>query len=108
MVGIGEVVIHVSDIDKAAEFWERTLESCYQLVDRDHNSAMFCPKTGEGLAIQLNTEDQTHVDLVTADAEERDREIERVLSLGAQRVDWPHRDEITVLTAPGGLTFCLL
>lgn len=108
MVGIGEVVIHVSDIDKAAEFWERALQASYKLVHRDHNSAMFYPTTGEGLAIQFNTEDQTHLDLTTADTDERDREIERVLSLGAQRVDWPYRDDVTVLTAPGGLTFCVL
>jgi hypothetical protein len=41
MVTLGSVVIHVSDIGRAAEFWGRALESQYKLAHRDHNSVTF-------------------------------------------------------------------
>lgn len=79
-------VMHVSDIGRAAEFWGRALESQYKLVHRDHNSATFFPRNGEGVAFQLTERNQMHLDLNTDSPEENAAEIKRLESLGARRV----------------------
>lgn len=107
VVNLGSVVIHVSDIARAADFWGRALESQYRLVHRDHNSATFFPRSGDGVALQLCEGDQTHLDLNTDSAEENAAEIKRLESLGARRVDWPHRPEVPVMADPEGNLFCI-
>lgn len=108
MVSIGSVVVQVSDLDTATAFWAQALET-YTLVHRDHNSSTFHPRDGQGVALQLNTDDRAHLDLDAGAESDQQAEVDRLLALGAQRVLWPYRDDVTVLTAPGGgLMFCVV
>ena len=111
---LGSIVINVPDIDAATDFWVKALQPNYELVHRDHNSATFFPSTGPGtgIALQFNTVDQTHFDLnidaPDGDLTARDAEVERLLAIGATRVDWPHRDDVVVLADPNGFRFCVI
>lgn len=109
MVRLSSVVVHVSDIDGAVDFWSSVLEGQFTLVHRDHNSATFHPCEG-GIGIVLNANDQTHFDLDTgpwSGAEAHAAKVERLIELGAERVDWSHRPEVVVLADPSGLRFCV-
>lgn len=107
MVRLGSIVMHVSEIERAAEFWGKALEDQYELVHRDHNSATFFPKVGPGVALQLTERNQMHLDLNTDSLEENAAEITRLESLGARRVDWPYRPEVAVMADPDGNLFCV-
>ncbi len=107
-VSVAAVVMHVADIESATEFWRKALEPGYDLVHRDHNSSTFSPKSGGGVTLQLNSEDQTHLDLNTGSEQERAAETERLLAAGASRVDWPYRPDVTVLADPSGNRFCVV
>lgn len=114
MVHLGSIVLNVPDIDRTTRFWAKALESQYTLVHTDHNSSTFfrADGAGTGPALQFNTVDQTHFDLNTTgpdgDTAERDADVERLLRLGARRVDWPYRDDVVVLADPNGFRFCVI
>lgn len=107
-VSIASVVLHVADIESATAFWAKALAPGYDLVHQDHNSSTFSPESGGGVTLQLNSEDRTHLDLNTRSEQERVAETERLLSVGASRVDWPYRADITVLADPSGNRFCVV
>ncbi len=79
----------------------------------DVDFAILVPKEGEGVQLSLNaavTSDKPkrhHLDLFTND---QAREVERLLSLGATRVDWtyPPGADYVVLADPDGNTFCVV
>lgn len=52
-----------------------------------------------------------HLDLVVADAAEQAAEVRRLVSLGADRVDWdlyPDDPDFVVLADPEGNRFCIV
>ncbi len=52
-----------------------------------------------------------HLDLYAGDAADQAAEVERLVGLGAQRVDWPHHPEdpdFVVLADPDGNRFCVI
>jgi hypothetical protein len=52
-----------------------------------------------------------HLDLHVADAEEQEAEVERLVSLGARRVDWnayPEDPDFVVLADTEGNLFCIV
>ena len=108
MVRLGSIVMHVSEIGRAVEFWGGALEEQYELVHRDHNSATFFPRTKPGVVFQLTERNQMHLDLNTDSLEENAAEIKRLESLGARRVDWPYRPDVPVMADPDGNIFCVL
>jgi Glyoxalase-like domain len=71
---------------------------------------------GGGLArvapfLLLDREDRTHLDLSAADAREQQAEVERLISLGAHRVeDWVYPDDadFVVLADTEGNLFCVI
>jgi catechol 2,3-dioxygenase-like lactoylglutathione lyase family enzyme len=106
MVRVGSVVMNVSDIHRAAEFWGRALG----YVPHPGNPAFLVPESGEGPRLHLDEEDRMHLDLWVADEEEQLAEIERLVSLGARRVDWVYPDgaDFVVLADPEGNLFCVV
>ncbi len=113
MLKIGSVVWGVRDLPRAIDFW------CAALAYRpreapDTDWAVQVPQGGAGpqLALKLVTSDaQTHqrhhLDLY---AEHQQQEVERLLGLGAVRVDWrygPGADYV-VLEDPDGNRFCVV
>ena len=54
---------------------------------------------------------RVHLDLIVDDAEEQEREIERLIGLGATRVAWdsyPADPDFVVLADPEGNRFCVV
>jgi catechol 2,3-dioxygenase-like lactoylglutathione lyase family enzyme len=113
MLKIGSVVWGVRDVPRAIAFWTEALN--YQpLREPSDDWAILVPKKGQGvqLAISIVTSDaeshqRHHLDLYADDVR---AEVERLLTLGARRVEWryPPGADYTVLADPDGNTFCVI
>ena len=118
MVSIGMVVLGVGDMGRAVGFWSQALG--YELREggagADWSSLTPAGGLGTGLGLQLSTtaaekHPRAHLDLYAADAAEQAAEIERLVSLGAERVDWdlyPEDPDFVVLADPDGNRFCIV
>ena len=111
MVRIGAVVWGVRNLQQGIEFWSAALN--YRLRrEPDVDFAILIPKEGDGVQLSLNkvSSDKPkrhHLDLFT---EDQSREVERLLKLGATRVDWNYESDAdyVVLADPDGNTFCVI
>jgi catechol 2,3-dioxygenase-like lactoylglutathione lyase family enzyme len=113
MLQIGSIVWGVRDVPRAIQFWSAAL-NYRPLREPSSDWAILVPHNGPGpqLAITVVTsraEDHQrhHLDLYADDAH---AEIDRLLQLGAQRVDWryPPGADYVVLADPDGNTFCVV
>jgi catechol 2,3-dioxygenase-like lactoylglutathione lyase family enzyme len=114
----GVVVLGVTDVQRAAEFWSAALG--YELREDGFGgwAKVLVPPNGAGTAIALQRsqtppEDRPrlHVDLHVADADEQEAEAARLVSLGARRSDWdsyPEDPDFIVLEDPDGNRFCIV
>lgn len=113
MLDIGAIVWGVRDLHSAITFWSAALD--YELRrEPDVDFAILVPKPGRnGVQLSLNsavTSDKPkrhHLDLFTDD---QAAEVERLLQLGATRVDWryPAGADYVVLADPDGNPFCVV
>ncbi len=113
MLRIGSIVWGVGNVPRAIEFWCAALD--YKpLREPSADWAILVPAKGEGqqMAITLVSSDagshqRHHLDLYASD---RDAEVERLLSIGARRVNWryPEGADYVVLADPDGNTFCVI
>jgi catechol 2,3-dioxygenase-like lactoylglutathione lyase family enzyme len=108
---IDSLVINVQDVRRAARFWAEALG--YQLRDgaiSDDASPVLVPTDGAGPAITLDDSDRTHLDLRTDSAEEQAAEVERLVGMGARRVEWTYGEHAghVVLADPEGNLFCVI
>jgi len=112
MLKIGAIVWGVRDLSRAIKFWSEALN--YKLRrEPDVDFAILIPKEGEGIQLSLNAAVSSdkpkrhHMDLFTRDQE---KEVERLLKLGATRVDWKYETDAdyVVLADPDGNTFCIV
>ena len=106
MLRVGSVVLNVSNVDRAAAFWSKALGYAGQ----PENPAFLEPEHGAGPRLHLDQDDRTHLDLWVADEAEQLAEVDRLVSLGAQRVDWEYPDDadFVVLADPEGNLFCVI
>ncbi|MBN6033368.1 VOC family protein [Amycolatopsis sp. 195334CR] len=113
-VRVGSVVLGVSDVRRAAEFWARALD--YRPRDEgDEAWLVLVPVDGGGPNISLGLSEtpvqekpRVHLDLYTSD---QVAEVDRLLALGASRVDWadyPPDADFVVLADPDGNRFCVI
>jgi predicted enzyme related to lactoylglutathione lyase len=113
---LATIVVNALDMDRAAEFWSTTLG--YQgprSIGPDDQFAKLIDPLGKGPSVLVQRAREipaepapVHIDLYTT---ERDQHIERLLKLGATRVDdWPYPDEhaFVVLRDPEGNEFCVI
>ena len=106
MLRIGALVLNVSDLGEAGPFWSSALG----YTSRPDDPAFLAPAEGDGPPLHLDEDDRTHLDLyVDSEAEQR-AEVERLVSLGATRVEWEYPDDadFVVLADPGGTLFCIV
>ncbi len=96
----------VSDIDRAAAFWTDALG----YAAGPHHPAFLSPKGGTGTRLHLDETDRMHLDLWADDEAEQLAEVERLISLGATRVDWeyPEGADFVVLADTEGNLFCVI
>ncbi len=118
MLSIGSVVINVADVRRAVAFWCAALG--YQpLREVDDDFVILVPSDGIGQRISINWSDQAapdiphvHLDLYAGDAADQAAEVERLVALGAERVDWPlypnGPHDYVVLADPDGNRFCVI
>ena len=106
MLRIGSIVLNVSDARRAAEFWS----SAVGYRPRPDNPAFLRPARGEGPRLHLDESDRTHLDLWADNSDEQQAEVERLVSLGATRVDWEYPDDadFVVLADTEGNLFCVV
>lgn len=111
------MVLGVSDVPRAATFWMAALD----YVPREEMAddwVMLVPREGAGVQLSLGYSEtpaeehpRIHLDLYAEDAAAQAAEIERLVSLGARRVDWdlyPDDADFVVLADPDGNRFCVI
>lgn len=113
MLKIGSIVWGVRDVPRAIEFWCAAL-NYRPLKEPSGDWAILVPRSGEGqqMSITVVSSDphdhqRHHLDLY---ADDRDVEVKRLLSIGAQTVDWdyPEGADYIVLSDPDGNSFCII
>jgi predicted enzyme related to lactoylglutathione lyase len=117
MLRIGSVVLGVSDVPRAAAFWMSALDYVPR-QEMEDDWVVLEPAEGAGAQLSLGLSEsplrdhpRTHLDLYTEDAAEQAAEIERLVSLGAERVDWdlyPDDADFVVLADTEGNRFCVI
>lgn len=119
MVRLGSVVLGVDDVDRAVAFWVGALRYAPVSFDGSENDfTILIPPGGQGTRVAIQRSDtpaqehpRVHLDLVVDSAAEQAAEVERLLELGAQRVDWelyPEDPDFIVLADPDGNRFCVV
>ena len=119
MLTFGVVVLGADDVPRAVAFWRQALG--YELVAGGLGgwaNVLAPPDGGRGprLAVQRSetpppSHPRLHLDLHVADAAEQAGEAERLVALGARRVEWnsyPADPDFVVLGDPEGNLFCIV
>lgn len=113
MLRVGSIVWGVRDVPQAIEFWSAAL-AYRPLKEPSADWAILVPVTGDGVQVaiaqvssQAQDHQRHHLDLY---ADDKAAEIERLLALGATRVEWryPEVADYVVLADPDGNTFCVV
>ncbi|MFJ9697539.1 VOC family protein [Kitasatospora sp. NPDC101183] len=119
MLRLGSVVLGVSDLPRAVAFWTAAL-GYVPREDQDDEWVVLVPpaNSGAGVQIALGTSEspveehpRVHLDLYADDAAEQAAEVERLVALGAHRVDWdlyPDDPDFIVLADTEGNRFCVI
>ena len=118
MLSVGTVVLRVTDMGRAVDFWTRALGYRPRDGKTDDEWTTLLPPGGDRVGISLDRTDEpppayphVHLDLYAADAADQAAEVERLVGLGAQRVDWdryPDDPDFVVLADPAGNRFCVI
>ena len=118
MLRLGFPVIGVNDIERAAAFWSSALGLVPTSEWKSENWQTLDHADGSGHALGLmrsdspvETHPRIHLDLFVDTAAEQESEVERLVGLGASRVDWdsyPPDPDFVVLTDPDGNAFCVV
>lgn len=106
-VTAGAVVLRVESARRAAEFWSSALG--YQAEEDAPD--FLVPVQGSGVRIHLDERDRTHLDLwVDRSTSDLDTEVDRLVELGATRVEWAYPDDadFVVLADTEGNLFCVI
>jgi catechol 2,3-dioxygenase-like lactoylglutathione lyase family enzyme len=119
MLSVGVVVLGVEDVEGAVAFWREALG--YELRTDGFGGwakVLVPPGGGAGpkVALQrsqtpLQDHPRLHLDLHVASPAEQTAEVERLVALGAARVDWdsyPDDPDFVVLADPDGNRFCIV
>jgi predicted enzyme related to lactoylglutathione lyase len=108
----------VSDVPRAAAFWMEAL-GYVPREEMEDDWVLLVPADGRpgvqlalGLSVTpLQEHPRVHLDLYAGDAAAQAAEVERLVSLGAQRIDWDlYREDadFIVLADPEGNRFCVI
>ncbi|MFF1868534.1 VOC family protein [Streptomyces sp. CB03911] len=113
-LSLHHIVIDAHDLPALARFWAAVLG--WQILSEREREVVIGPDATAPVGIcfmpvtdRKTTKNRLHLDL-TAAAEDREDEIERILALGARRADVGQRgdESWTVLVDPEGNEFCVV
>lgn len=112
---IGAVVVNAPDGERSSEFWRGALGYVRQSSNPEflvppESTAPSATRADHGAAhVHLDREDATHVDLWVDEGDTLEAEVERLVALGATRVEWDYPEDAqhVVLRDPGGNLFCV-
>jgi predicted enzyme related to lactoylglutathione lyase len=117
MLRVGSVVLGAWDVARAAAFWMEAL-GYVPRQEMEDDWVVLVPAEGAGVQLSLGLSEtpvqqhpRIHLDLYAGDAADQAAEVERLVSLGAQRVDWdlyPDDADFVVLADPEGNRFCVV
>ena len=118
MVHLGLVVLGVADVQRAAAFWCAALGYEVRSDGLGGWATVLTASDGSACPVALQRSEtppqghpRLHLDLHVADAAEQAAEVARLVSLGAQRVDWdsyPEDPDFVVLADTEGNLFCIV
>jgi catechol 2,3-dioxygenase-like lactoylglutathione lyase family enzyme len=111
MLRLGTIILNVTDARRASAFWSEALGYAYRGGGyRADSTPVLVPPQPATVTIALDEADVAHLDLHTDSAREQQAEVERLISLGATRVDWtyPEGARFVVLADPEGNLFCVI
>lgn len=118
MLSLGSVVMGVSDVPRAAAFWTAALGYVPREKTKDDWVVLTPPQGSSGVQLALGLSrtplqehPRVHLDLYADDAAAQTAEVERLVSLGARRVDWadyPEDPDFVVLADTEGNLFCVI
>ncbi len=115
---LGTIVLGAEDVDRAAAFWAEAFG--YEAITfpgSDDDFTLLVPpdRVGTRIAVHrsvspVQERPRVHVDLVVDSPAEQASEIERLLTLGASRVEWsyPSDPDFVVLADTEGNRFCVV
>lgn len=110
----------VNDVHRASEFWREALGYVPREgeLESDDDNMVLVPSDGRGTALNLDTSEspvqkypRVHLDLYVDSTAEQAAEVDRLVSLGARRVDWdlyPEDPDFIVLADTEGNLFCVV
>jgi predicted enzyme related to lactoylglutathione lyase len=113
-VALHPIVIDTHDLPGLARFWAEALH--WQVLSEREREVVIGPEVSAPVGIcfmpvtdRKTVKNRLHLDLTTT-ADDRDAEIDRLLALGARRVDVGQTGEEsgTVLADPEGNEFCVV
>ncbi|MCW2861483.1 MAG: glyoxalase [Actinoallomurus sp.] len=115
MLNIGTIVLGAADVRRAADFWCRALGYVPRDGEVEDDWTVLVPVDGRGPGLSLGLSEtpvqehpRVHLDLYAAD---QSAEVDRLVSLGAERVDWDlYSDDpdFVVLADTEGNRFCVV
>jgi catechol 2,3-dioxygenase-like lactoylglutathione lyase family enzyme len=118
MLRFGMTVTGAADMDRAERFWRSALGYTLRETAADGRWRVLCPVSGTGTEIALQFSDEpprhhprVHPDLLVDSAAEQAAEVERLVGIGAERVDWdryPADADFVVLADTEGNRFCIV
>jgi catechol 2,3-dioxygenase-like lactoylglutathione lyase family enzyme len=118
MLRLGTVVLGADDVARAVRFWSEALG--YEVVafpDSDDDFTILVPPDRSGTRIALHRSvtpvqerPRVHLDLIVGSPAEQSSETERLVGLGATRVQWdyPTDPDFVVLADSEGNRFCIV
>lgn len=119
MLHLGTIVLGVDDLRRAVEFWTQALDYLPEReIEGDDDFVVLAPARGPGTRLALHESEtpiqahpRVHLDLYADDAADQAAEAERLVALGATRVEWdlyPDDPDFVVLADPDGNRFCVI
>ena len=119
MLRVGTTVMGVENLERAVEFWCAALDYVPKRDLRpDDDFMIVIPRAGDGAWLAFDVVDsiapqhpRVHLDLFAGDTADQAAEVERLVSLGATRVDWefyPAEPDYIVLADTEGNHFCVI
>jgi catechol 2,3-dioxygenase-like lactoylglutathione lyase family enzyme len=118
MLSIGVIALGVTDVERASNFWCQALGYTVRRDGFGGWATVLVSPDGTGVRIALQRSEtlpqdhpRLHLDLHVPDASEQEVEVTRLVSLGAELVDWdryPDDPDFVVLADPDGNRFCVV